>query len=216
VRRSVVDLAGAVAEIGDPLAALESIHELRHRLEELEEFHVEEALRRGASWDAIGGALGVSRQAAHRRLAARVGGRAARRGRRITITSSARASVRLAREEAGALGARTLMPEHLLLGFMRVGGEAASALTAAGVTLDELRAATRRSAPAVDGSRMPVAPSTRGVFERALGEAHAGDSDALGDVHLLLALIGRGGSGLARVLPPDAAAEIRERLDGGH
>src|SRR4051812_25998663 len=102
--RSVVDLAGRVAEVADPLGALATVGELRRRLNELEEFHVEEAIRRGASWDAIGEALGVSRQAAHRRLASRVGAR--RRGSRITITSRARTTVRLSRDEAGALGAR--------------------------------------------------------------------------------------------------------------
>ena len=210
---SVVDLAGRVAEIGDPLDSLGVLHTLRLRLEELEEFHVEEALRRGASWDAIGQALGVSRQAAHRRLAGRVGDRSARRGRRITITSSARASVRLAREEAGSLGARTLMPEHLLLGFMRVPGEAGAALRQAGVSIDDLRVAMRRRAPAVDGARMPVAPGARSVFERALGEAVSRESDSLDDVHLLLALLRRGGAGVARVLPPETADAILERFD---
>ncbi len=211
---SVVDLAGRVAEVHDPLAALSCVRALRLRLDELEEFHVERALRDGASWEAIGDALGVSRQAAHRRLAGRVGNRGARRGGRITITSRARASARLAREEAGALGARTLMPEHLLLGFLRVPGQAGAALRQASVTLGELRVALRRRAPAVEGARMAVSPGARGVFERALDEAVARESDSLDDIHLLLALLRRGGTSLDRVLPPDVAADLLARLDG--
>ena len=77
--RNVVDLCNRITVTDEPLEALAGVSELRHCLRELEERHVEEALRRGASWDAIGGALGVSRQAAHRRLAPRVAGRNGRR-----------------------------------------------------------------------------------------------------------------------------------------
>ena len=73
----MLDLARRVGDVGDPLDALEAVRELRRQLDALEEQYVRAALARGASWDVIGSALGVSRQAADKRLAPRVvaGGR---------------------------------------------------------------------------------------------------------------------------------------------
>jgi hypothetical protein len=65
-------LARRVRDVRDPLDALEAVRELRRELDGLEEEYVRAALVGGASWDTIGSALGVSRQAAHRRLARRV------------------------------------------------------------------------------------------------------------------------------------------------
>jgi transcriptional regulator with PAS, ATPase and Fis domain len=77
MQSSVIELARRSTEHGDPSSALRAIADLRRRLEELEEHHVETALARGASWSEVGAALGISKQAAHKRLAARVIGRGA-------------------------------------------------------------------------------------------------------------------------------------------
>jgi hypothetical protein len=73
--RRVIDLAGRGRGDRDPLDVLEAVREARDQLEALETDCVRAALARGASWAAIGAALGVSRQAAHRRLAKRAAAR---------------------------------------------------------------------------------------------------------------------------------------------
>jgi hypothetical protein len=50
-----------------PLVALETLTETRATLDRLERLLVDEARRRRSSWEEIGRALGISRQAAHRR-----------------------------------------------------------------------------------------------------------------------------------------------------
>jgi hypothetical protein len=82
----VLDLARRVREGRDPLDALEAVRELRRQLHALEEEYVRAALARGSSWDAIGTALGVSRQAAHKRLAGRVAGRQESSAARLTVS----------------------------------------------------------------------------------------------------------------------------------
>ena len=52
----------------DPEAALASVVALRRLADQLEQQAVAEALKRGWSWSQIAMALGVSKQAAHKRL----------------------------------------------------------------------------------------------------------------------------------------------------
>jgi phosphohistidine phosphatase SixA len=55
------------AQTERPLRGLEQIVELRETLLRVERLLVEQARRSAQSWDAIGGALGITRQAARRR-----------------------------------------------------------------------------------------------------------------------------------------------------
>lgn len=61
----------------DPAIGLRAVAALRELLERLEALHVANARERGWSWQEIGAALGVSRQAAHHKH----GGRLRRRRR---------------------------------------------------------------------------------------------------------------------------------------
>jgi hypothetical protein len=199
---SVVELARGAAELGDPRQALAAIADLRRRLEELEEYHVETALARGASWSEIGSALGISKQAAHKRFAPRVAGRADRSGARMTVTGAARLAVRLARTEAAGAGIGTLAPEHLLLGLLRLPeGKAVHVLSEAGLTLPAARAVL---APPGEKKLPPrdvvISGRTRAVLEQTLEEAVARGDDELGDIHVLLAVLHAGGSGVRRRL----------------
>jgi Homeodomain-like domain len=65
----LADLADLAVRSGEPAPALSAIVELRARLEELEELHVTAAREQGWSWSEIAAALGVTRQAAHKKYA---------------------------------------------------------------------------------------------------------------------------------------------------
>jgi hypothetical protein len=60
------DLAGAV-DSSDPAIGLAAVASLRTLAERLEALHVASARERGWSWEQVGAALGVSRQAVHRK-----------------------------------------------------------------------------------------------------------------------------------------------------
>ena len=64
--RQATSLA-AEASSRDPAVGLAAVASLRVLLESLEEIQVENARKLGWSWEEIGGALGVSKQAVHRK-----------------------------------------------------------------------------------------------------------------------------------------------------
>jgi hypothetical protein len=185
-----------VAE-NDPLAGLRAVVAQREQLDALEVTHVDAALDQRHSWSQIADALGISKQAAHKRHAERcrreVGTPAGGAGRRLLVTGQARRVVELAREEARALHSGEVEPEHLLLGLLRDDhGTALRALQAAGAGIDDLRAALprrRRGGGGRVASRVRISPATREALEQSLREAvQLGDSH-LGVEHLLLALL---------------------------
>ncbi|MEU7134327.1 hypothetical protein [Streptomyces sp. NPDC046261] len=55
----------------DPHVGLRAVAALRRLVERLEELQVDSARRQGWSWEEIGAALGVSRQAVHKKHARR-------------------------------------------------------------------------------------------------------------------------------------------------
>ena len=71
------ELADATAS-RDPAVGLAAVASLRALLESLEQLQVDNAREQGWSWQQIAGALGVSRQAVHKKHGAR---RLLRRGR---------------------------------------------------------------------------------------------------------------------------------------
>jgi hypothetical protein len=71
------ELADATAS-RDPAVGLAAVASLRSLLESLEQLQVDNARERGWSWQQIAGALGVSRQAVHKKHGSR---RLLRRGR---------------------------------------------------------------------------------------------------------------------------------------
>ena len=216
VTESAPELATRAVQVSRPADGLAAVAALRTRLDALEEMHVENALRRGMSWRQIAEALGVTKQAAHKKYAKRLGGRAAEgapveAGRnRLIITGRARHAVQLARQEAAALTAHEVGTEHLLLGLVRGDGDpAAHTLASLGVALAAARREAervQREEEAVRGllgaapARPPISAAARRALEQSLREALARGDPHLGVEHVLLAVLRDARGGAARTL----------------
>ncbi len=208
-----VRLARRAATPGEPIDSLRAIADLRRRLDALEADRVDAALQTGASWRVIADAIGVSRQAAHRKHAARVAAASRQEsvsGSRLVIVGPVRVAVVLARQEATIAQSRRVGTEHLLTGLVRErDGIAAEALTTLGLTLDKVRHCAQSSTDRAHGepetedlsppawappSRLPFSRRGREALEQSLREAVSLGDEQLGVEHLLLALLRDGGS----------------------
>lgn len=67
-----VEVARTASDTSDPMAGLRAVASLRRVADMLELTQVEEALRAGHGWPEIAVALGVTRQAVHKKYARRV------------------------------------------------------------------------------------------------------------------------------------------------
>lgn len=67
-----LDVAQIAADTTDPRAGLRAVASLRRLADALELRQVEAALRSGMSWQSIADALGVTRQAVHKKHAKRI------------------------------------------------------------------------------------------------------------------------------------------------
>jgi len=200
------------ATAGDPAEALAAIVALRRRLDALESAHVERALEQGWSWSRVGQALGVTKQAVHRRHARRRAepgspdppargpspaprkspepARAATSQRaRLVVTGEARLSVEHARREAARLGREAVEPEHLLLGLLQAGAAApARALAGLGASPSDVRREVERLA-AESGAQPGDRPDSGGrppvsPTARAVFEQSLREAVHRGDPHL--------------------------------
>ncbi len=66
------EIAGAAADTTDPRVGLRAVSTLRALTDTLELRQVEAGLRAGMSWQQIADALGVTRQAVHKKYAKRI------------------------------------------------------------------------------------------------------------------------------------------------
>ena len=213
-RSEAARLARQLAAATGPSESLRAITDLRKHLDVLEAEHVDGALALGYSWRLIADALGVSRQAAHRKHA----GRAARKaqqpeqppslaGNRLVILAPVRVAVALARQEAESTAGPLVGTEHLLLGLLHERkGVAAQALGELGASLEKLRHCVRMSLDRAHGdpetedheppawtaapaTRLPFSRRGRQALEQALREAVRLGDETMGVEHLLLALL---------------------------
>ena len=65
-------VARTASDTSDPLRALAAVSALRRLADQLEHLQVEAALRQGHAWPEIAQALGVTRQAVHKKYARRI------------------------------------------------------------------------------------------------------------------------------------------------
>ena len=177
---------------------------------------VEECRRNGRSWSEISKALGVTKQAAHKRfsLASPMLGR---------FTTRAAAVLPRAAAEAGQLGHNYVGTEHILLAFFAdLESLASKVLTETGITHaeveDQILGITPRGSAA--SGAPPLTPRALDCVERAVGEAVALGHNYVGTEHILLALFGNPESLSARILAElgatydEARAAIIEKLSG--
>ena len=207
-----VRAARQASSVGDPSQGLAAVSELRREVERLEVEQVRAALAAGWSWRLIAEALGVSKQAAHRKHAAQPAPPPPAPGhdqrQRLVITGQARQTVEFARQEARTLRHPAVEPYHLLLGLLRQGEAVAEVLVSAGLDLNLVRAEVRSLGAAQEesetgmprGDRVPVSAAARASFEQSLREAVARGDEKLGPEHLLLALLRDRRGGMAEVL----------------
>lgn len=226
-----------VRDGSDPCDRLRAVVELRRELDALETELAADALRSGLTWREIGAALGISKQAAHRRHSHGVTqlDRAAEtehRGSRIIVSAAAREAVRIARQEAARMGQEAVGTEHLLLGLLECGDRGTAALLhRLGITpefvrdaaqptlvLDPEAAARLRAIPALDGASSgaaAVSPLARRALSQALAESARRASDSLTALDLLRALLGDKSGGAARTfaqlgLDPE---DVRDQIE---
>ena len=217
-----------------PESGLEAIAALRQELEALERHHVATAVAQGWSWSRVAGALGVSKQAAHKKharavraLAAAAQGDEVPSDARVVVTAEAREAVRFAREEAVGAGSKVVGTEHLLLGVLHSeGAPGVTVLQGLGVNVDSARAclaptlaeedraiAVTASDTAAAAAATGVSPLARACLEQSLRETVRRSDRHLGVDHLLLALVSRPDGGAARTLERlGTSAETVRRL----
>ena len=178
----------------------------------------------GATWSQVARALGVTKQAAHkkhRHLTATPASGAPK----ILVTSESRRSIQLAREEARRLG-QAVGTEHILLGILRCEqSHAVKALNALGVTLEAARDCLQTTvvivppgsgASASASEPVPkITPHARRILEGSLREAVKRGEGYIGVEHLLLALLTDSRNGATQTLEALRAtpASIRRQLD---
>lgn len=203
-------LADEAAAETDPETALQKLRELRDELAEFERSRAAQALRSGASFSSVAKAMGISRQAAHRRYRDLV----PTRPQPLSLTSQARHAIHLAREEAAAAGAHSVASEHLLLGVLRSGGGASRALEAGGVTADAARKCLRADRVASDGSGGGPDGAARTILAEAAEIARARSARRLDADHIALAALSGPDGGALRALTAMGVtpAAVRTRL----
>jgi ATP-dependent Clp protease ATP-binding subunit ClpA len=225
------ELVEHAVRAGEPAAALRALTALREEVEAFERLQVARALDAGDSFSAVARALGITRQAAHRRYRDLAGislpdpRETGTRPGRMLVTSEARTAVNLAREEASALGAGAVGSEHLLLGIIRCRGTAAvQELMGVGVTLAQARLCAQPTL--IDGAPPPppvpvaagpqgISAYARAVFEQSLREAVRRGDGYIGADHLLLASLADPAGGASRTLEALGVAPeaVRAKLE---
>ena len=147
-------LAEEAASATEPEAALETLTRIREELAEFERQQVARALTDGRSFGDVARAMGITRQAAHRRFKDLTKG--VRRGTdRLPPTPEVRLVFEYAREEARSLGASVLAPVHVVLGILRNGDRRAAAALGE-IDLDDARHLVRATAAPNGGGKVDI------------------------------------------------------------
>lgn len=199
--QALIDGVKADAHGGEALIQLSEASKTVSDLEQVSDallgHFVDQCRRNGHSWSEISAALGVSKQAAHKRFTFDV-------PRFERFTDRARTALKQSQIEAQQLGHGFVGTEHILLALFDVTeGLAFRALDGIGISKAMVEAQVvdliKRATPSEEG-RLPFTPrakaALRGAVEVALELGH----NYVGTEHLLLGLMSDEDSMAAKVL----------------
>jgi hypothetical protein len=195
-------------------AAAQTVAELEALSDAVLGHFVDQCRRSGRSWSEISAALGVSKQAAHKRFSPATASLE-------RWTPRAQSALRAAAEAARAFGHDHIGSEHLLFGlFEPAGGIAARILDELGLTRATVEAQILAVTPRASSTAIDL-PYTLGAAEAlgrtvsvALGLGH----NYVGTEHLLLALFGDADDLGSKILVDagatydDVEGRVREKL----
>ncbi|MEV4478941.1 Clp protease N-terminal domain-containing protein [Micromonospora coxensis] len=182
----------ALDQLTDAVIAADHLGELADHL--IGHF-VDQARRSGASWTEIGNSMGVSKQAAQKRSAAKAEAAATLDPSAgfSRFTPRARNVVMASQNEARATGHAEIRPEHLVLGLLaEPEALAAKAVVEEGVSLDDVRqAATAALPPQAERvpDLIPFDAQGKKALELTFREALRLGHNYVGTEHILLALL---------------------------
>lgn len=215
-----MDLEGLVAQVeerapGDePLARVAAARDLCFELttlgDQVVDHFVAQARGQGCSWAQIGSVLGVSRQGAQQRYGGPLGPpwrRAAGRGPSgvARFGPDARRAVVEAQTAARTMGHDHVDTQHLLLGVLAAGPDAACATMLARCELDRPTVAAEIDELVGQGvgapqGHIPFSPGAKRVLELSLREAQALGHRRIDTRHVILGLLREGTGVAARLL----------------
>jgi transposase-like protein len=219
---TIEQLARETVQIDDPETALRALTALRRELDATEPEIVRRALQARSSWSQIARALGISKQAAHRKYRHLFEQSDAATDQPIAVSEEARQCIQFAREEAKRLAQPSVATEHILLGILRCqGSRALEALNAEGVRLEAARGCLQTTMPGVPLSSLEqpaedyaVSAHVRRIVEGSRREARDHGEDSIAVEHLLLALLSDSRNGAVQTLEQlkTTSERIRRRL----
>ncbi len=199
--QALIDGVKADAQGEEALAQLSQASKTVGDLEQVSDallgHFVDQCRRSGHSWSEISTALGVSKQAAHKRFTFEV-------PTFERFTERARMALTQSEVEARHLGHGFVGTEHILLALFEVReGVAFRTLAQSGITKsmveEHVLELIKRSTPS-EGGKLPFTPRAKAVLRGAVEEALQLGHNYIGTEHLLLGLFGDEDSVAARVL----------------
>jgi Clp amino terminal domain, pathogenicity island component len=199
--QELIDGVRADAAGADPLTQLSQASAAAADLEQTTDallgHFVDQCRRSGHSWSEISGALGVSKQAAHKRFSFD-----APTFERFTVL--AEAALLESEAQAHRLRHGFIGTEHILLALCEIsGGPGARLLAEVGVTTKMVEDRIMAFIPSGTNSeqgKLPFTPRAKAVISNASTEASALGHDYVGTEHLLLGLFNDGNSVAAKIL----------------